>query len=112
MQLPDRGLARLPERGAFFGGLILYTFREHMVDLICKALWRDTVMDIEWVEGYRIFIRMRDNEVLLSANREGLLSLAEQLKTLAEGKPGDHFHYDEHNALETGSAQLVIEKVK
>ena len=69
-------------------------------------------MDMEWVEGYRIFIRTRENEVILSANREGLLSLAEQLKTLAEGMPGDHFHYDEHNALETDSPELIIEKVK
>ena len=69
-------------------------------------------MDMEWVEGYRILIRRRENEVILSANREGLLSLAEQLKTLAEGRPGDHFHYDEHNALEMDSSELIIEKVE
>ena len=45
-------------------------------------------MKIEWVEGYAIRVSARDGEVTLSANREGLLSLARQLAALAEGKIG------------------------
>ena len=48
---------------------------------------------------------------VISANREGLLSLAGQLKALAEGMPGEHIHYDESNALETGSSEMIIEKI-
>ncbi len=70
-------------------------------------------MNMEWTDGFRIFVSAgRDRKVTVSANREGLLSLAGQLKALAEGMPGDHIHYDEYNSLEKGSAELIIEKVK
>ena len=44
-------------------------------------------------------------------NKEGMLSLAKQLISLAEGAPGDHIHYDEYSSLETGSAEMIIEKM-
>jgi len=70
-------------------------------------------MNTEWVDGFRIAVTSgRNHEVTLSANREGLLSLACQLKALAEGMPGDHIHYDESNSLEKGSLELIIERVK
>lgn len=69
-------------------------------------------MKIEWVEGSEISVRISgEKEITVSANREGLLSLAGQLKTLAEGIPGDHIHYDEYSSLEEGSADLVIERI-
>ena len=69
-------------------------------------------MKIEWIEGSEIAVNIYNKEVTISANKEGLLSLAGQLKALAEGVPGDHIHYDEDNSLEEGSAELVIERVK
>jgi len=69
-------------------------------------------MKINWVNGSEIRVNRDQNEVVISANREGLLSLAEQLTALAEGIPGDHIHYDEHNSLEKGSAELIIERVE
>ena len=69
-------------------------------------------MKIEWIEGSEITVNIYNKEVTVSANKEGLLSLAGQLKALAEGVPGDHIHYDEDNSLEEGSAELVIERVK
>lgn len=67
-------------------------------------------MKIRWEEGFRIQVTVNDNETLISANREGLLSLAKQLRDLAEEMPGNHIHYDEYNSLEEGSAELIIEK--
>ena len=67
-------------------------------------------MQIEWVDGFRILVRADGGQAVISANREGLLSLAGQLAALAEGMPGDHIHWDEHNSLEAGSAELIIEK--
>ncbi len=67
-------------------------------------------MKIRWEEGFRIQVTVNDNETLISANREGLLSLAKQLRDLAEELPGSHIHYDEYNSLEKGSSELVIEK--
>jgi len=67
-------------------------------------------MKIEWEDGYMISVSVNNSEAVISANREGLLSLAGQLKALAEGVPGDHIHYDEYNSLEEGSAELIIER--
>ncbi|MBR3261184.1 MAG: hypothetical protein IKF95_07535 [Firmicutes bacterium] len=69
-------------------------------------------MKINWVNGSEIRVNRDQNEVVISANREGLLSLASQMMTLAEGVPGDHIHYDENNSLEKGSAELIIERVE
>ncbi|MBQ5955437.1 MAG: hypothetical protein IKI86_06755 [Firmicutes bacterium] len=69
-------------------------------------------MKINWVNGSEIRVNRDQNEVVISANREGLLSLAGQLTALAEGVPGDHIHYDENNSLEKGSAELIIERVE
>lgn len=67
-------------------------------------------MNINWIDGFEISVDNNNDEVVISANREGLLSLAGQLAALAEGKLGDHIHYDENNSLEEGSAELIIER--
>ncbi len=69
-------------------------------------------MNIEWIDGSKITVSTDSQEVLISANKEGLLSLAAQLKALAEGIPGDHIHYDEYTSLEEGSTEMIIERVK
>ncbi|MBO4819054.1 MAG: hypothetical protein J5528_02840 [Firmicutes bacterium] len=68
-------------------------------------------MDTEWVDGFKIGVAVNGDEVTISANREGMLSLARQLEALAEALPGDHVHYDEYNSLEEGSVELIIEKI-
>ena len=67
-------------------------------------------MKINWLDGFEIRVDHDTDEVVISANREGLLSLAGQLTALAEGEPGDHIHYDEGNSLEEGSVELIIER--
>jgi hypothetical protein len=70
-------------------------------------------MDIEWVDGFTIRVRSdSDGTVVVSANWEGLLSLAGQLTALADAQAGSHIHYDEHNSLEEGSSQMLIEKTE
>ena len=69
-------------------------------------------MDIEWIDGFSINVNVRDNQVTLSANRQGLLSLAKHLMTLSQEPAGSHIHYDQSNSLEDGSAALVIEKIE
>ena len=68
-------------------------------------------MKVEWVDGFEISIRTENDSVVISANKEGLLSLAGVLTALAEGKPGDHIHLDEHNSLEDGSVETIIERI-
>ena len=57
----------------------------------------EQTMKFNWVEGYTISVRSDGDEVLISANREGLLSLANHLITLAQQPGCGHFHLDEHN---------------
>ena len=69
-------------------------------------------MKIDWVEGFRISVKTDNGKATISANKEGLLSLARQLQALAEGVPGDHIHFDEYNSLEDGSSEMIIENVE
>ena len=68
-------------------------------------------MDIEWKDGFEIKVKTENGATIISANREGLLSLAAQLSALANAENGDHIHYDEYNSLENGSTELIIERI-
>jgi hypothetical protein len=68
-------------------------------------------MEIQWKDGFEIRVRAADGAAVISANREGLLSLAGQLAALAEAAPGSHIHYDVYNSLEDGSAEMIVEKI-
>ena len=67
-------------------------------------------MELNWVDGFEINVRIENGAVVISANREGLLSLADHLKSLAEEPPGNHIHLDSYNSLEEGSSEIVFEK--
>ena len=69
-------------------------------------------MEIEWVDGFEIRVKVDHDAVVISANKEGMLSLAKQLTALAEAAPGQHIHYDEDNSLEDGSAEMIIVREK
>lgn len=68
-------------------------------------------MDFTWEPGFKISVSMAGGEAVISANRAGLVSLANHLTALAQEQPGSHFHLDEHNSLEEGSAELIVELV-
>ena len=68
-------------------------------------------MDIRWQDGFAISAAAdASGAVVISANREGLVSLARILLALAEETPGSHVHLDAFNSLEEGSAELIIER--
>lgn len=67
-------------------------------------------MQINWADGFEIRVTQHGSETLISANREGLISLANILTALADENAGSHIHLDEFNSLESGSAGLIIEK--
>ncbi len=68
-------------------------------------------MLVRWEDGFEIQTSAHEGVMTLSANREGLLSLANILMDLADESPGTHLHLDEHNSLEDGSIELIIERV-
>ena len=69
-------------------------------------------MRIEWEPNASIKVGVQGGETTLSANREGLLSLARIFADLAEEPPGSHLHLDAYNSLEDGSAELIVEKIE
>ena len=69
-------------------------------------------MKIVWEDNFKIKSTVNENSIIISANKEGLLSLARHLTALAKSASGDHIHYDEYNSLEEGSTEVVIEKVQ
>ena len=66
---------------------------------------------MKWEDGFTIKVTCEEREVVISANKEGLISLANQLRALANEDIGSHIHYDEYNSLEDGSSKLIIEKI-
>ncbi|MBQ7501523.1 hypothetical protein IJT93_02240 [bacterium] len=69
-------------------------------------------MEFKWSESFAIEVKTDGKQVVISADREGLLSLANHLAALAEERPGSHFHLDEYNSLEENSAELIIERIQ
>ena len=69
-------------------------------------------MTIEWTDGFTVSVSLTDGAAVVSANREGLLSLAKIFAALAEEAPGCHVHLDRYNALGDGSAELIVEKTE
>lgn len=65
-------------------------------------------MEIKWEDGFEISVSVTEDGAVVSANPEGLRSLAGILMSLAEAAPGAHVHLDEHNSLEDGSAGLIL----
>ena len=68
-------------------------------------------MEIKWIDGFEIKAAANNREIVISANREGMLSLAKHLTALADGAPGDHIHYDDQSSLEEGSTEMIIERI-
>ena len=69
-------------------------------------------MDLIWKDGFTIEVHIQKGTAVVSANREGLLSLSDHLRALAEEAPGSHIHLDELNALEDGSCELILERTE
>lgn len=69
-------------------------------------------MEFRWVEGFKINVTIEGDAVLISANKEGLLSLANHMTSLAQADLRDHIHLDEYNSLEDHSAELIIERIE
>jgi hypothetical protein len=74
--------------------------------------YNETGLDYQWRDGFIIEVTENKSEIVIAANKEGLISLAAQLLTLAQDNvpDGPHYHYDHFSCLEDGSKSLVIVK--
>lgn len=70
-------------------------------------------LQLNWVDGFIIDTNIENGAIIIRANREGLISLAQHLLTLAqiEVESGNHIHFDDNNSLEEGASELIIEKI-
>ena len=70
-------------------------------------------ISLTWVDGFEITCKENYGAIHIQANAEGLKSLASLCMTLAQDEvpPHSHIHLDEHNSLEDGSVELIIERV-
>ncbi|MBL9029159.1 MAG: hypothetical protein JNK42_01645 [Caedimonas sp.] len=69
-------------------------------------------LKFEWDDDPVISTSFQKNEIIISANKDGLVSLARHLLMLAQDKvpKGHHIHLDEFSGLEDKSVPLIIEK--
>ena len=83
-----------------------------MQKLIDLGSYSSAGLSIVWVPDSKLAVEVRGSEILIHGNSAGLLSLAQHLATLAEPDvpSGVHLQLDEHNSLEPGSADLVLER--
>lgn len=74
----------------------------------------DSGLQVNWVDGYKILVTIRVDEVRVAGNREGLLTLAAHIATLAQTAvpAGCHLHYEADWGLEDGSADLILERIE
>jgi hypothetical protein len=72
----------------------------------------DNGIKYKWENGFEIDTRTEEGVITLTANKEGLISLANHFLNLAQDKipAGHHLHFDENNSLEEGSSELIIVK--
>jgi len=72
----------------------------------------DNGITYRWEEGFEIRTLIDNGKISIIANQAGLLSLANHLLNLAQDdiQSGHHLHFDEHNSLEEGSPELIIQK--
>ena len=69
------------------------------------------IVEFKWVDGFEINVAVEGGAVLISANKEGLLSLANHMIALAQADSRNHIHLDEYNSLEDHSVGLIIERI-
>lgn len=67
----------------------------------------------DWEDDFEIEVRIIGNStVQITANRDGLISLARHLINLSQDRyqKGYDFHLDSYNSLSEGSSELIIQK--
>jgi hypothetical protein len=74
---------------------------------------REEGFKIDWESNFKIFFNELENQLILKANKEGLISLGKILLALSQDKiPSNyHVHLDDTNAFEENSMDLIIEKI-
>lgn len=72
----------------------------------------DFGLKFKWEPNFDIDLQCKEGSIILSANKAGLVSLANHLLNLAQDAVplGYHIHLDDTNALDSGSQELIVQK--
>ncbi len=68
-------------------------------------------MKITLGRDFSVSVSIENNTATISANRDGLLTLANIFAALSEEPAGERVQLDEYNSLEDDSAELVIRRI-
>jgi len=84
-----------------------------IVSLNVPNYFHDTGMILKWESNFKIKVSDINGSILIEANTDGLVSLANHLLNLSQSsvQTGAHLHLDENNSLEDGALDLIIEKI-
>ena len=84
------------------------------VEIELEDYSKEEGIKLKWENGFNIRVEREGDEVLILANKAGLISLANHLLTLSQDEvlEGTHIHLDEYNSLEENSLDIIIEKSK
>jgi hypothetical protein len=82
------------------------------VKISIPAYKKESGIRYKWAPNFNIMTRIEDGAIVVKANKEGLISLANHLLNLAQDEmpSGCHMHFDQHNSLNDGSVELIVEK--
>lgn len=71
-------------------------------------------MDVIWEKNANYVVNVDEEEVIISANKQALISFARQMLYMAYNDLpiGSHVHYDEFFTKSITKKELVIEKVE
>ena len=72
----------------------------------------ETGVPVQWEGNFDVSTSGTADCFIIKANKDGLISLAIQLLTLAQDNVpiGCHIHYDQFNSLEDDSIDLIVQK--
>ena len=93
-------------------GLFVYLWRRGNREKKLPKYSSSDGLILDWVNGFEIKSNVSEDGMVIKANKEGLLSLANHLTNLAQADVplGTHIHLDSLNSLEDGSDNIIIEK--
>ncbi len=94
-------------------GLFVYLWRRGNREKKLPKYSSSDGLRLDWVNGFEIKSNVSEDGMVIKANKEGLLSLANHLANLAQSDVpiGTHIHLDSLNSLEDGSDNIIIEKI-
>ena len=71
-------------------------------------------MDVIWEKNANYVVNVNEEEVIISANKQALISFARQMLYMAYNDLpiGSHVHYDEFFTKSITKKELIIEKVE